>query len=341
MSGGGSSGGQNTTNTVQQIPEFEQDFSQQNQNLAQSIASQPYPTYNAPLVQGMDPLQTQGQNQALSAANAYVPELNAAANTTQQALNPSQFNGSAAQSFNEVGNALNLNPTTPGAIQAYMSPYLQASLQPQIQDLQTQLALQQRGIDAQATQAGAFGDARQGAQSALQNYYGDQSLNSLVSNGYNTAYNNAVSALGQQQQAGLAGAQQYGNLAGLANQQQQTQLAGGAQQASLGQAAQNLGLTGAGATYTAGQQNQQQGQQELNTAYQQYLNQVNWPTQMLNIRESALSNSPYNIATSVQLPAGNSTAQGFGSLAGLAGILGGLGSGSSGGGSRPNVFGAA
>jgi hypothetical protein len=97
-----------------------------------------------------------------------------------------------------------------------------------------------------------------------------------------------------------------------------------------------LGEAGAGATYTAGQQQQAQGQTELNAAYQQYLNQVNWPTQMLNIQESALSNSPYNIATAVTLPSANAAAQGFGGLASIAGLLGGS-SGASGG--AGNIFG--
>ena len=142
-------------------------------------------------------------------------------------------------------------------------------------------------------------------------------------------------ALGTQQQAGLTAAGQLGNLAQLQNTEQGTQLTGANDLAALGAQAQGLGETGAGAIYTAGQQQQQQGQTELNTAYQQYLNQVNWPLQMLNVQESALSNSPYNLATAVTLPAGNAAAQGFGGLAGLAGLLG------SSGGSGANVFGSA
>jgi hypothetical protein len=94
-------------------------------------------------------------------------------------------------------------------------------------------------------------------------------------------------------------------------------------------------LNAANAVYSVGQQQQTLGQNELNTAYQQYLNQVNWPFQMLNVQESALSNSPYNVATAVTLPNGNTTAQGFGALTALGGLLGGSGSGSGGN----NVFG--
>jgi len=379
MSSGGGGSSSNTVTQVQQIPEFAQDFSRQNYDLAQSLGAQQYPVYDAPLIQGFSPLQQQGQAQAVQASTAYQPYLNAATGVTQQALDPSAFNAYSnvaggqtsraldpsnmnalsGMSLGTMGQALQTNAATPGAIDAYMSPYVQASLAPQMNALQMQLAQQQKGIDSQATQAGAFGDARHGVAQATQNYYGNQAMNELLGSGYNSAYNTALQALGQQQQAGLSAAGQMGNLASLQGQQQQTQLAGadmyrqlaalqqqqaqtqlagGQQLAGLGSAAQEMGLTGAGATYTAGEQEQLLGQQQLNAAYQQYLNQVNWPFQMLNVRESALSNNPYNIATSVQLPQANTAAQGFGSMAGIAGLLGSLGSGSGGG--RSNVFGA-
>jgi hypothetical protein len=337
MSGGGGGGGSNNTVTqVQQIPEYAQQYSQANNELAQSISSQPYPVYQGPLIQGFSPLQQGGQYQAVQAAGAYQPYLDNASHVTQGALDPSGVNTLSGMSLDTMGRALQTNAATPGMVQSYMSPYVEAALAPSMHDLQLQLGQQQKAIDAQATQAGAFGDARHGVAQSLQNYYGNQAMNELVGTGYDNAYKAALAALQGQQQAGLAAAGQQAGLAGLQGQQQQLQLAGGQQLAGLGGLAQQLGLTGAGAIYTAGEQQQQLGQQELNAAYQQYLNQVNWPLQMLNIRESALSNNPYNIATSVQLPQANTAAQGFGALTGLAGLLGGAASGS-----RPNVYGGA
>lgn len=323
MANGGGGGGQNTVTSVQQIPEFEQEASQSNQALAQSIGSQPYPTYQGQLIQGFNPAQEAGQTMAVNASNAYQPGLNQATNTTAGALDPSGVNAYSGASAGAVGNALGLS--NPGAVGAYMNPYIEQALAPQVQDLQLQLAQQQRGIDSTATQAGAFGDARQGAASALANHFGDQAMTNLIGTGYNNAYSQALQALQGQQSVRLQSAQQLGNLAGIQGQEQQTQLAGGAQQGNLAGASQQYGLQGANAVYNAGQQQQQLGQQELNAAYQQYLNQINWPTQMLNIRESALSNSPYNIASAVTLPSANGVAQGFGGLAGAAGLLGALG----------------
>lgn len=291
MSGGGSAPSQQTVTTSQQIPLYEQQFSQQNQNLAQSLGSQPYPQYQAPLVAGFTPAQQVGQAQAVDAASSYQPLLNAGVQTTAAGMASS--------------------PNNPGVVQSYMNPYVQASLAPQIGNLQTQLAQQRNQLGAQATQAGAFGDARQGVQQSLNDYYGDQALSGLVSQGYNTAYNSAL---------------------GAAQNQQNLMLQGGNQLANMAAANQSLGLTGAGAIYNVGSQQQQQQQQELNTAYQQYQNAVQWPYQMLNVQESALSNSPYNMNNQVALPNANQSSQNLGMFASLAGLLGGS---SGGGGTAP------
>lgn len=294
----GSGGTSNTVTSSQQIPEFEQQASQQNQELAQSIGSQPYPVYQGDLIQPMNALQTSGEQGAVNAAGAAQPYIGAAGST--------------------IGSALTNTGANPNTIASYMNPYVQQSLVPQLTQAETQLAQEQQGINTTATQANAFGDARQGAAQALQNYYGNLDLSGIESTGLNTAYNNAVSAAQAQQGTDLNAASALG---------------------SLGTTAQNTGLAGASAVYTAGQQQQTQGQSELNAAYQQYLNEVNWPIQMLNVQESALSNSPYNIATAVTLPAANGVAQGFGGLSGLAGVLGAAGSSSASGGAG-NVFGS-
>jgi hypothetical protein len=384
-SGGGSS---NTVTQVQQIPDFEQQSSINNQALAQSIGTQPYPTYQSQLIQGFSPLQQAGQSAAVGAAQSYSPYLDAATQLTGNALDPTSVNNYSGAAAGQINSALNPSGVNqysnyatnmlgaqagatnsaralsdPRSVGQFMNPYIEQALAPQMQDLQLQLAQQQRGIDQQATQANAFGDARQGAAQSLQNLYGNQAMNQLVGTGYNNAYSQALQALqgqqgiqlgaagqygnaagqygnlaglqGQQQQYQLTGAGQFANLAGIQGQEQQTQLTGANQIAGLGGQAQGLGITGANAIYNAGQQQQQLGQQELNTAYQQYLNQINWPLQMLNVQESALSNSPYNLSSATTLPQANSVAQGFGGLSSIAGLLGALGGGGGGGANSP------
>lgn len=286
-SGGSSAPASNTVTSSQQIPQYEQDFSQGNLALAQSLASNPYPQYQGQLVAPLNDLQNQGIQQATAASTAYQPDLTAA-NTVAQ-------------------NALSLDPSNPGQVSQFMSPYVQASLQPQLLAAQTQLGQEQNQIGAQATGDNAFGDARQGVQSSLANFYGNQNMAGIEATGYNTAFNNAQTALLGQQQAGLQGASTLGN---------------------LGNEAQSAGITGANATYNAGTQQQTQQQTELNTAYQNFLNQTQWPQQQLNMMEGALANNPYSTVNNITVPQANGTSTGIGSFASLAGGLGSLLSGS-------------
>lgn len=290
MSGGG--GSQSTNTQVQQIPDFEQGFAQSNQNIAASLASNPYPEYSGQLIADFTPQQAQGMQMAGTAATSYQPDLGAAEGLT--AASTQQWN--------------------PQTAQQYMSPYAQAALAPQIQAEQLQLGQQQQQTNAQATEAGAFGDARQGVENSLNNYYGDQSLANIESTGMNTAYNTGLSAF------------QTGN--------QQLQQAGSQFNTLAGQQ-QALGETGANSLYAAGAQQQNQTQQQLTESYNNFLNQTNWAQNELGVRESALSNSPYDNTNYISLAPANSTAQSLGAFSSLAGLLGG----SSGGGSNA-IFGS-
>lgn len=290
--GGGSAPASQTVTQVQQIPQFEQDFAQSNEDIAASIASQPYPTYQGQLIAGFTPQQTAGMNMAGQAATAYQPDVNAAENMTMNAANSTWNPATAAQ---------------------YMSPYAMAAMAPQIQQLQQQAGIQNNQLAGQATSAGAFGDARQGVQASQNNFNNNLALNDLVSQGMNTAYNTGMSAF---------------------QNAQQTELQGAGQMASLGSEQQSLGETGANAMFSAGSQQQQMTQEQLTEAYNNFMNQVNWPTQGLNERIAALANTPYTQANYTSLAPSNSTAQNVGAFAGVSGLLGNLlngGSGSSGG----------
>ena len=297
---GGGQGGSQTVTQVQQIPEWEQDYAKGNLTLAQSLAAQPYQVYQGQLQAPQNDLQQQGMAQAANASTSYQPLLNSASGVT--------------------AGALSLNPGNAQQIGSYMSPYIMQALQPQITALQTQMGQQQNDIARQATQANAFGDARQGAQSALADFYGNQNMAGLIGSGYNSAFQNAQNTMLGQQQVGLQAGQQLGNLANLQQQ---------------------LGIGGANAIYNAGSQMQNQQQAGLNLAYQQYQNQVQHPYQMLNVLTSALANNPYNIVNSTTLPQANGTASSLGAFGSLAGGLGSLLSGGNGGGSNAPFGGTA
>lgn len=327
-SGGSPSGGGSSTVTqVQQIPQYQQDMSQHNEQIAQSIAAMPYPTYDAQLIAGFSPQQQAGMDQAATAATSYQPGLTAATNTTNSAPGSYAPFGAAAAGMA----AGSTSPWTAATAQQYMSPYAAAALAPQQQALALQQMNNQKGIDRQATQAGAFGDARQGVESSLNNFYGNLASNDLMSQGMNSAYSTGLQAFqtGQQQQLNAANAlNNVGTTAANVN------LATGQQQLANATAQQNLGLTGANANYNAGTQQQQLSQEQLTQAYNNFMNQTNWPIAMLNLQMSALANSPYTNTNYTTLAPSNASAQNLGAFASLAGGLGSLfGGGSSGGGS--------
>ena len=93
---------------------------------------------------------------------------------------------------------------------------------------------------------------------------------------------------GYTQAAGLAGTDlnRFGTLAGtagdLARTQQQQQLAASGALSTLGEQAQSLGLTGAGALGGVGALEQQQGQKNLDVAYQDFLRQQGYPQEQIN-----------------------------------------------------------
>lgn len=290
MSGGGSSSpsppSQQTVVQTQQIPQYAQDFSQENMNIARQIAAQPFPTYQGQRIADFTPQQQQSFGMVGQGATAYQPGLNQAQGMTSQ----------SAQGWN------------PQSAQNYMSPYVMASLQPQLQQLGIQQSQNQQGIDAQANQAGAFGDARHGVQSSLNNFYGGLQQQDLIGQGFNNAYNSGLGAF-QNDQARM--------------------LAAGGQQGQLAEQQQSDALTGANALFQSGGQQQQQTQGNLNQAFTDFMNQVNWGPEMLNLRTSVLANSPYNSTRLNVSPPPNTTAQNLGAFGALAGGLGSLFGGSS------------
>lgn len=396
MTGGGSSGsGQNTVTQTTQIPEWQKDFAVQNEQIAASLASRPYPTYQGQLIADFTPQQQQGMQMTQQAANSYQPNLNNANQSAQAASTSFQpymnnatnmtnqagtsfmpYTQAATQQTNQAANSYQpqIGAATGMTAQAaqgwngqtaqnYMSPYVQQSLAPQLAQLDIKQAQNRNQIAAGATQANAFGDARHGVADSLNNFYSGIERNGVIGQGYNTAYTNAQQAFGADQgrmlnaggqmaqigatnqQLALAPADMYGKIG---QAQQGMQLQAGQQQAALGQQAQsqNLnsaqafstlaqqqqqqGLQGAEATFNMGTQQQQLNQSLLSAAYQNFMNQANWPTEQLNMRIAALANSPYSTMNQTTLAPANATAMNVGAFGALAGGVGSLLNGSGG-----------
>lgn len=125
---------------------------------------------------------------------------------------------------------------------------------------------------------------------------GQEQANSVAAANVAANVGQAQGALAQQQ------AELKAQIAQQAAAQAQTdtaaQMQAGQQLGQQGAQAQQLGLTGAGALNAAGQQQQQQEQQGLSMAYQDFLNQQNYPQQQVTQSAATLG------AVSPAVPAG-------------------------------------
>lgn len=321
MSGGGGSGGggQNTVTQTQQIPEWQKDFILENEKIAGGLAQRPYQNYEGQLIAGFTPTQEQGITSTGQAANAYKPNLGQAENLAYGATQ--SYLPALGYAMNNTQGAKTWGQASPEEQGAYMNPYVMQSLAPQMQQLDLQQAKNRMAINREATQSGAFGDARNAVNSRLNDYFNDIERQSVVGQGYNRAYDTGVSAFQQGQQQQLAQGAQMANLGGLS---QQLLLAPSQQYASLADMQQQMGLRGGQAQFNMGTQQQQLQQQQLAAAYQNFMNQVNWPSEQLNLRIAAAANSPYSTINQTTLAPSNATAMNVGAFGALAGGLGSL-----------------
>jgi hypothetical protein len=123
-----------------------------------ALAQAPYQAYQGPLTAGASDL----QQQAFAGASEIA----------QTGYQPGQFTGSF----------------TPQVAQQYMNPYLQASLDPQLKELNRQSQIQRMEDAGRLTKAGAFGGSRQ----AIMESEGRRNLldkqQDVLGTGYKTAY---------------------------------------------------------------------------------------------------------------------------------------------------------
>ena len=279
--------------------------------------AQPYVTDLLKQAQGLsaDPTALQQQSYQSAAGMQVAPQLGqatgmatgaaqGAVGTAGTALGYGQQGAGYGQQATGAGQQYASMATDPSQMQAYMSPYIQQALAPQLALLNQQQAIAGQGINAQAAGQGAFGGNRATLAQGLnaQNY--DLARQQAIGQGYQNAFTQAQQA------------QQFGSTLGLQGLQAGIQGAQtGLQGVQGAQNAYNLGLQGAS---TLGQLGQNQYQQQMGIAglqnqlgTQQYL----MPQQLLQTKQSMLQG----------LPVGSQTIQGYQSGPSQASQIGGLG----------------
>jgi hypothetical protein len=309
----GGGGSAPTTTTVQNtnIPAYAQPYVESTLGKAAALTNttdNPYQPYQGQQVATFTPM----QNQAFqNVGNQQIaPQLNDASNIAYQT---GQYGlgtqGTAAQLQNaslglgamaaNTGNQYAQQATNPAAQQAYMNPYLQASLQPALQEVQRQYDITGTQQMGNASRSGAFGGSREALMAAENQRNKNLAMNQMIGQGYNAAFDKGQQAqqfganLGlqglQAGQQGVQGAVSAGNygLQGLGQ--------AGASASTLGQ----LGQTQFGqeqaanqAMLAAGTQQQALQQKALDTDYQKYQAQLNYPYQQIGFMSDLLRGLP-------------------------------------------------
>ena len=229
------------------------------------------------------------------------------------------YNPYNAQSFTGAGTA-----------QQYMDPYMQNVVDIQTREAQRNADIAGTSLQSQATRAGAFGGSREAIMRAEADRNLAMQKGDIQARGSQQAYQQGMQQFNaeqaQKQAAANLNAQQGQYGAGLGLQGLQTALTSANTLGNLGgqQYTQNMGATTLQNQFGAQQQQQVQGM--LNTQYQDYLNEQNYPYKQLGFMSDMLRGLPLTQTSSTMYQPGPSTgAQLLGAGTSLAGayLMGG------------------
>ena len=270
---GGKGGGGSSEQTVTQqnpISAAAQPYIENMLGRAESLSYQPYQTYPGQRTADFTGLQNQSFQGAQNLGVA--PQIGQASGLAGVAgLGGLGVAGQATnQGFqNQVG--------------GYMNPYLQYSLAPQLAEANRMYDMSGVAQQSKATQAGAFGGSREAIMAAENERNRNMGLNSIIGQGYNTAFQGAQQQYNQNLQNQLAGFGLAGTAGSNLGNLGQTQF--GQQQAALGMQNQ------------FGAQQQQQQQNVMNQQYQDFLAQKQDPYTKLSYLQNMTSGIPLQSST--------------------------------------------
>jgi hypothetical protein len=258
---GGGGGPSNQTVSQTSIPEYAKPYVENLLGKSEALTNTPYQQYTGDRVAGLDPLQTAAQ-QGLGGISGSGMIGQSAAGTGGAMLSAAELASTQAGGF------------TGATAQGYMSPYIQNVLDVQKRELGRDAAIATTQRNAQATQAGAFGGARQAITDAEAERNLMQRQADVQAQGLQGAYDRAQSAYftdqdqtNQARQAGISS------------------LLSGAGQLS------NLGSQVIGMQDTLGKDNAALAQRELDAQYQDFADQQNWNYKQLGFMSDILRGS--------------------------------------------------
>jgi hypothetical protein len=273
LHGGGSPPPQptSTTQTTTTIPAYARPYVERMLGKAEATTNAPYQAYGGERVADFNPLQQQAFQGAANLGPA------------QQLGTGTQLAGLAGLQGMGAGQQYAQQATSPGSMQAYMSPYTQLALEPQMREAARRSAMEGQAQQAMAAQRGAFGGSRSAIIEAERQRNLGQQQSDIYGRGMQTAFEQARQA------------QQFGADLGLRGAGMGLQAAG--QLGQLGQ--QQFGQQEAAmrAQASAGALQQQQAQRSLDQAYQDFLSQRGHPQQQLAFMSDILRGVPLSQST--------------------------------------------
>jgi len=300
----GGSSAPSTQTQITELPDWAKPYAQETLAKAKAVTATPYQQYGAPRIAGFSPL----QEQAMQTASGMQPS------------QMGQFGGqlAGAASLGALGTQyrpFQMGQFTSGRAAQYMNPFVEMAMEPQLREAQRSSEMQRMADQAQATRAGAFGGSRQAiVEAERQRNLGTQ-MGDIRARGYMSAFDQAQQQFAREQQL-REQSRQYG--AGLGMQGFQTALQGAGQLGALG--GQEFGQQKdiIGLQSQLGGQQQALRQQGLTQAYQDFLNEQNYPYKQLGFMSDMIRG----------LPLGQqSTAQVYQAPGSLTGQIAGLGTG--------------
>lgn len=279
----GGGGGQPTQSTTYQtnVPEYLQPQFERLLGRAEAYSEAPYQAYGGERTAKFSPMQEQAFGEV---GNLGV---------TPQVGTGTQIAQTAGISSLGAGQRYAKQATNPYATMAYMSPYIQGAMAPQLREAARQSAIQGQQNQAQAVQQGAFGGARSAIVEAERQRNLQQQLGDITGKGYQTAFEQARQA------------QQFGADLGLKGYGQALQSAQALGELGRNQYAQQEAA--AKAKLGVGQLQQQREQAILDQKYQDFLSQRGYPQQQMAFLSDIIHGAPVGGQTMQQFQAQPST----------------------------------
>jgi hypothetical protein len=311
--GGGSPGPTQSTTVTSNIPEYARPYvtnmfeATQQQlftgdktpeggyNITGFRGYQPYSTDVNNYFAGFSPLQQQAQYDA---------------GMMQQ---PGQFalgsglTGSAGIRSLNAGNQYAQNVTSPGSMQAYMSPYQQNVTDLAMAAANREAQIAQKAQNLGAVRQGTYGGARQLLATTEMDRNLQSNLANIQAQGSQAAYDKAIQS------------QQFG--AGLGMQGLSQAMGAGAQLGQLGATQQASDIARQTQMSTMGAQQQGLEQSKINQAIQDYATQQQYPLMQLGVMSNMLRGLPMEASSRQAYQAQPSTLQQGIGLVGAAGTL--------------------